>query len=114
MRAERDEIGKFKMGANISIQFIRSFVTVVNSGGFIRASEELGLSSPTVSLQVKRLEELLGTPLFEKSSRLVLTKAGQSCFECGLKLLAIYDEMLERNAEITQKVPSGDLVSGHE
>ncbi len=91
-----------------SIDFIRSFVTVVRLGGFIRASKALGLSQPTVSLQVKRLEELLGTPLFENCSRLTLTTAGKSCFEYGSELVSNCDEMMQKNAELNQAGVSGD------
>ena len=43
---------------SIPIDVVRAFVAVVEARGFTRAAEDLGRSQPTVSLQVKRLEEL--------------------------------------------------------
>ncbi len=80
----------------IPLDVIRAFVAVVDSRGFTRAAEDLGRSQPAISLQVKRLEELIEAPLFEKSSRLNLTPEGKICLDYGRKLLALHDEMLER------------------
>ena len=44
----------------IPIEILRAFVAVVEARGFTRAAEELGRTQPTISLQVKRLEELVG------------------------------------------------------
>ena len=80
---------------SIPIDVLRAFIAVVDARGFTRAAEELGRSQPTVSLQVKRLEELITAPLFEKSSRLVLTRSGEICLQYGRKILAQHDEMLD-------------------
>src|SRR5208282_5756959 len=79
----------------IPIDVIRAFVAVVDSRGFTRAAEDLGRTQPTVSLQVKRLEELIEAPLFEKTSRLTLTRSGEICLNYGRKILAQHDEMLD-------------------
>ena len=47
---------------SIPVDVLRAFVAVVEARGFTRAAEELGRSQPTVSLQVKRLEELAEAP----------------------------------------------------
>ena len=44
---------------------MRGFVTVARTGSFTRAAEELFLSQPALSLQVKALEKSVGEPLFE-------------------------------------------------
>jgi DNA-binding transcriptional LysR family regulator len=79
----------------IPIDVLRAFVAVVDSRGFTRAAEDLGRTQPTVSLQVKRLEELIEAPLFEKASRLTLTRSGEICLNYGRKILAQHDEMLD-------------------
>ena len=79
----------------IPIDVLRAFVAVVDSRGFTRAAENLGRTQPTVSLQVKRLEELIESPVFEKASRLTLTRSGQICLDHGRKILAQHDEMLD-------------------
>jgi DNA-binding transcriptional LysR family regulator len=78
----------------IPIDVLRAFVAVVDQRGFTRAAEDLGRTQPTVSLQVKRLEELIEAPLFEKASRLTLTRSGEICLNYGRRILAQHDEML--------------------
>ena len=57
---------------------LEAFVAVADSGGFRRAAAELGLSQPSITLRVQRLERLLGLELFNRTTRRVtLTEAGQ-------------------------------------
>ena len=72
---------------------IQLFVTVARLGSFTRAAEQLHMTQPTVSQQIAVLEQVLGTPLIERSTRsLRLTDAGQALFDYGEKLLALADE----------------------
>jgi DNA-binding transcriptional LysR family regulator len=80
---------------SIPIEVLRAFVAVVEARGFTRAAEELGRSQPTISLQVKRLEELVEAPLFEKAARFELTAVGAVCFDYGKRLLHLHDGMLD-------------------
>ena len=48
---------------------LRSFVAVAENRGFTRAAARVGRTQSTVSLQIKKLEENLGRPLFERGSR---------------------------------------------
>ena len=66
--------------------------------GFTRAAEELGRTQPTISLQVKRLEELVEAPLFKKSARFELSSVGEICFDYGKRLLRLHDDMLDEVA----------------
>jgi len=79
---------------SVPIDALRAFIAVVNARGFTRAAFDLGRSQPTVSLQVKKLEELCGAPLFVRGSNLKLTRVGQVCLESGLALLNANDEMI--------------------
>src|SRR5271166_5456401 len=80
---------------SIPIDVLRAFVAVVEARGFTRAAAELGRSQPTISLQVKRLEELVEAPLFEKTARFGLTEVGAICFDYGKRLLRLHDDMLD-------------------
>ena len=80
---------------SIPIDALRAFVAVVEARGFTRAAERLGRSQPTISLQVKRLEELVEAPLFEKVARFELTAVGSVCFDYGKRLLRLHDDMLD-------------------
>ena len=79
----------------IPIDILRAFVAVVEARGFTRAAEELGRTQPTISLQVKRLEELVEAPLFKKGGRFELSPVGEVCFDYGKRLLRLHDDMLD-------------------
>src|SRR5450830_803477 len=68
---------------------LRAFVAVARQGNFTRAAEELHLSQPTISGQIKALEEALGVLLFErKVGGIVLTPAGTELHARAGKILA--------------------------
>jgi DNA-binding transcriptional LysR family regulator len=96
----------------IPIDILRAFVAVVEARGFTRAAEELGRTQPTISLQVKRLEELVEAPLFKKGGRFELSGVGEVCFDYGKRLLRLHDDMLDelgrnnRNDAMRIGVPS--------
>jgi DNA-binding transcriptional LysR family regulator len=57
---------------------LKVFEAVARHNSFTRAAEELFLTQPTVSMQVKQLTKAVGTPLFEQvGKRLFLTQAGE-------------------------------------
>jgi DNA-binding transcriptional LysR family regulator len=95
---------------SIPVDVIRAFVAVVEARGFTRAAEDLGRSQPTISLQVKRLEELVEAPLFEKVARFELTSVGSVCFDYGRRLLKLHDEMLDETQR--RKSPGARLRIG--
>ena len=112
MSAANVVLREFERLANrsIPIDVIRAFVAVVEARGFTRAAEDLGRSQPTISLQVKRLEELIEAPLFEKVARFELTAVGSVCFDYGRRLLRLHDEMLDEAQQ--RKEPGGRLRIG--
>ena len=62
----------------LKLEWLRTFLAVVDQGGFTRAAKAIRLSQPAVSTQVKELEKCLGTPLFDQAGgRLRLTEAGR-------------------------------------
>ena len=66
------------MVRNFDITALRSFVAIVDLGGVTRAAGLLNLIQSAVSMQIKRLEELLDIALFERTARkMVLTPAGE-------------------------------------
>lgn len=72
------------------------FWTVARLGSVSKASAELLLAPPTISAQIKRLEESLGEKLFERSGRrLVLTEQGRVAFGYAEEIFAAGREMQE-------------------
>jgi LysR family transcriptional activator of nhaA len=72
------------------------FWTVVREGGVSRAAEKLRLAQPTVSAQVKLLEDTLGDKLFERQGRrLVLTDVGRLVYRYADEIFGIGRELLD-------------------
>lgn len=72
------------------------FWTVVREGGVVRAAEKLRLSQPTVSSQVRALEEALGERLFTRAGRrLVPTDVGQIVYRYADEIFSLGREMLD-------------------
>lgn len=70
-----------------------TFVRVVETGGFTRAAEQLGLPASSVSRSVQKLEDDLGVTLLERTTRKVtLTDAGKAFFERAREALAGLEE----------------------
>ncbi len=69
------------------------FWMVAKHGSITRASEELRLAHPTISGQIRRLEEVLGEKLFARSGRnLVLTDSGRIAFRYADEIFALGQE----------------------
>jgi DNA-binding transcriptional LysR family regulator len=74
-------------------QVLISFVAVCETLSFTRGADRVSLSQSTVSLQVKRLEELLGHPLLERSSHQVqLTEEGERLLSYARRIIALNEE----------------------
>ncbi len=72
------------------------FRVIANEGGIAKAAEKLRLGQPTLSLQLKQLEEMVGKPLFERRNRkMVLTEAGRAALDYANEIFRLGDEMLE-------------------
>lgn len=72
------------------------FWTVVREGGVSRAAEKLRLAQPTVSAQVKLLEDTVGQPLFDRQGRrLVLTDTGRIVYRYADEIFGIGRELME-------------------
>ncbi|MES9848631.1 MAG: LysR family transcriptional regulator, partial [Candidatus Thiodiazotropha sp.] len=69
----------YNLARRISIRQLQVFDTVSRLRSFTRAAEELYLSQPTVSMQIKKLESDIGLPLIEQvAKKLSLTEAGKA------------------------------------
>ncbi|WP_394180211.1 LysR substrate-binding domain-containing protein [Yoonia maritima] len=81
---------------NLTLKQLRYFEALARHGHFGRAADACSISQPALSVQIKELEESLGTPLFERSPRHVrLTSFGESFAERARSILQSVDELGE-------------------
>lgn len=95
---------------NLDITTLRSFVAVADSGGVTRAAGFLHLTQSAVSMQIKRLEELLGLQLLDRSGRgIALTASGEQLLAYARRMVAMNDEVIAR---LTDQAFEGEVVLG--
>jgi DNA-binding transcriptional LysR family regulator len=74
---------------------LAAFCAVVERRSFSQAAEQLGVTQPAVSLQIRSLEKRLGTQLLDRSGRRVEpTEAGQRLYRSAQRLLAMEEQLL--------------------
>jgi DNA-binding transcriptional LysR family regulator len=77
----------------LDLELLRSFVSVVDSGGFTRAGERVHRTQSTVSQQIKRLEDDVGQSLLNRNGKDVTpTEAGERLLSYARRLLALAEE----------------------
>ncbi|MGB0799058.1 MAG: LysR family transcriptional regulator [Planktomarina sp.] len=89
---------------------LRSFVAVAEQGGVTRAAGVVHLTQSAVSMQIKRLEDALNMPLFERRNRtLILTSSGEQLLSYARRMLDLNDEVWSR---MTDQAFEGELTLG--
>lgn len=95
---------------NLDMTTLRSFLTVAEQGGVTRAAAALNLTQSAVSMQIKRLEELLGVELFDRANRsLTTTASGDLLLTYARRIVELNDEAVGR---LTDKVYEGEITLG--
>lgn len=90
----------------VDIDLLRVFDTLLRAGSFTAAARQLSRTQSAVSMQIRRLEEQLGTPLVARGTRPLVPTAE------GLQLLPLARQMLGLNEQMFRHVDPG-AVSGH-
>lgn len=93
---------------------LRYLVAVADAGSFTTAARKLGLSQPSLSLGIKRLEEEVGHPLFDRLTRQVIpTEAGSLLLETARRIFAELDrattEIGELHGDVTGVLRVGTI-----
>lgn len=94
----------------MNLQHLVAFCRVVDLGSFTRAAEELNLSQPAVTKQVKALEKELGSPLLERRGRqLRLTREGELVYPYAKRIINTAEEC--RDALHNLRAPGRGVLS---
>lgn len=82
-------------------QLLKTFITVYETRNFTHAAEILFLSQPTISLQIKKMEEQLQTSLFERSGKQEIrpTEEADFFYPRALQIMATWDDTASRIKE---------------
>jgi DNA-binding transcriptional LysR family regulator len=95
---------------NLDLTTLRSFVAVANAGGVTRAAGFLNLTQSAVSMQLKRLEDMLDLKLLERSGRgVTLTPAGAQLLGYAQRIVDLNDEIYTK---LTDQAWEGEIVLG--
>ena len=92
------------------LKTMRAFCAAVETGNISAAAERLFLSQPTVSLQIKALEEDLGAPLFERNGpRIHLTPEGKVFYDLARPLVDDFERLDEKFHAQFERLEGGEL-----
>lgn len=84
------------MQVNLPTNLLRSFVAIADAGSIVRATEQIFLTQSALSLQMKRLSEILQVSLFRREQgALVLTSSGERLLELARQILLLNDQAVE-------------------
>jgi DNA-binding transcriptional LysR family regulator len=84
----------------LELRHLRYFVALADAGNFTRAAEKIFIAQPTLSQQIRRLEEIVGTPLLQRGREgLRLTPAGRVLLDGSQNVLALADQAVSRTRQ---------------
>lgn len=94
----------------LDLALLETFLAVVDTGSFTRAAASVHLTQPTVSQQIRRLEQQLGCELLDRSGRYVVTTPeGERLLGYARRILQLTDEAVE---QITRSSGKGAIRLG--
>jgi DNA-binding transcriptional LysR family regulator len=93
---------------DLDLRLLRYFVAIAEHASFSAAAETLGVTQPALSQSLRRLEDIVGTPLIARAPRgspraLTLTGAGEKLLEDARGLLAHANRILKRASEKNER-----------
>lgn len=94
-----------RLRSRLSLDLLRGFRVAARHLSFTRAAQELFVTQPAISREIKTLEHQLGQPLFRRVNRtLHLTRAGQELYRATEEALGLLDGAIERLASPAKSV----------
>ena len=84
----------------LELRHLRYFVALADVGNFTHAAERMFIAQPTLSQQIRRLEEIIGTPLLQRRREgLRLTRAGTVLLDASRDVLSLVDHGMSRTRQ---------------
>ncbi len=81
----------------LELRHLRYLVALVDAGSFTQAAEQMFIAQPTLSQQIRRLEEIVGAPLLQRRREgLRLTAAGAVLLDASRAVLSLVDQEVNR------------------
>ena len=81
------------MAATLDLDQLRTFIAIVETGSFTRAADVVFKTQSAVSMQMRRLEERIGKPIFERDGRASkLTEEGERLLGFARRMMRLNDE----------------------
>jgi DNA-binding transcriptional LysR family regulator len=97
---DRAQTGPAGAPQALELRHLRYFVALADAGSFTRAAEKIFIAQPTLSQQIRRLEEIVGTPLLQRRREgLRLTSAGRMLLDGSRNVLALVDQEVNRTRQ---------------
>lgn len=92
-----DDADTGRVAAGLELDLLRTLVAIADTGSFNRAARAVFRTPSAVSMQMKKLEEQVGQPLFAKDGRSVaLTPDGEALLGYGRRILKLADDAMRR------------------
>src|SRR5215469_2121202 len=85
----------------LELRHLRYFVAVADAGTFTHAAERLFVAQPTLSQQIRRLEQVIGTPLMQRGHDGVqLSAAGSMLLDTARDVLSLVEHGVSRTRQV--------------
>ncbi|MFC9294999.1 LysR family transcriptional regulator [Streptomyces sp. NPDC057011] len=83
------------MRRDLDIRLLRTLITIVDTGGFRRAADVLNISQPAISQHIRRLDSLVGEPVFLETGQLLrMSPIGEELLRYARQLVRINDDLV--------------------
>jgi DNA-binding transcriptional LysR family regulator len=97
----------------IELRHLRYFAAVADAGSFTHAAEKMFIAQPTLSQQIRRLEQIVGTPLLQRRREgLRLTPAGAVLLDASRAVLSLVDHEVTRTRQAAGLGPAAAARGG--
>lgn len=95
----------------MDIRHLKTFKTIVDVGGFMKAADHLGYAQSTVTGHIRAIEQELGQPLFDRLGKnMILTETGKHLLPYANEIIALMDKVVQLPSD--EEKMTGEIVIG--